>query len=76
MGLDLSRQRVRRGHSAQRSRRAQPGEHVSSFARTREAQRGVTGLETAIIMIAFVVVASVFAMTTLKTGIFAAEQGQ
>ena len=40
------------------------------------AQRGVTGLETAIIMIAFVVVASVFAFTVLSTGVFSAEQGK
>ena len=32
-------------------------------------QRGVTGLETAIILIAFVVVASVVAFTVLSTGI-------
>lgn len=39
-------------------------------------QRGVTGLETAIILIAFVVVASVFAFTVLSTGIFAAERSR
>lgn len=39
-------------------------------------QRGVTGLETAIILIAFVVVASVFAFTILSTGIFSAERGK
>ena len=39
-------------------------------------QRGVTGLETAIILIAFVVVASVFAFTVLSTGIFSAEKGK
>ena len=39
-------------------------------------QRGVTGLETAIIMIAFMVVASVFAMTTLQVGLFSASQGK
>ena len=35
-------------------------------------QRGITGLETAIILIAFVVVASVFAYTVLSAGIFSA----
>ena len=35
--------------------------------------RGVTGLETAIILIAFVVVASVFAYVVLSAGIFAAN---
>ncbi len=41
-----------------------------------EAQRGITGLETAIILIAFVVVASVFAFTVLSTGIFASERSK
>ncbi len=36
----------------------------------------MTGLETAIILIAFVVVASVFAFTVLSTGIFSAERGK
>ena len=40
------------------------------------SERGVTGLETAIILIAFVVVASVFAFTVLSTGIFSAERGK
>jgi len=39
-------------------------------------QSGVTGLETAIILIAFVVVASVFAFTVLSTGVFSAERGK
>ncbi len=42
----------------------------------RRSERGVTGLETAIILIAFVVVASVFAFTVLSTGIFSAERGK
>ncbi len=40
------------------------------------AQRGITGLETAIILIAFVVVASVFAFTVLSAGIFATERSK
>ena len=39
-------------------------------------QRGITGLETAIILIAFVVVASVFAFTILSSGIFASERSK
>ena len=39
-------------------------------------QRGITGLETAIILIAFVVVASVFAYTVLSAGVFSAEKGK
>ena len=46
---------------------------IQSLAR---GQRGVTGLETAIILIAFVVVASVFAFTVLSTGIFSSERGK
>ena len=44
--------------------------------RLRNSERGVTGLETAIILIAFVVVASVFAFTVLSTGIFSAERSK
>ena len=41
-----------------------------------DGQRGITGLETAIILIAFVVVASVFAFTVLSTGIFSSERSK
>lgn len=37
----------------------------------RDSQKGITGLETAIILIAFVVVAAVFAYTVLSAGLFA-----
>ena len=43
---------------------------------TVASQKGITGLETAIILIAFVVVASVFAFTVLSTGIFSSEKGK
>ena len=39
-------------------------------------QRGITGLETAIILIAFVTVASVLAYSVLTAGIFSAERGK
>jgi flagellin FlaB len=39
-------------------------------------ERGITGLETAIILIAFVVVATVFAFIVLTTGMFSAERGK
>lgn len=39
-------------------------------------EEGVTGLETAIILIAFVIVASVFAFVVLSTGLFSAERGK
>lgn len=39
-------------------------------------QRGMTGLETAIVLIAFVTVASVLAYSVLSAGIFSAEKGK
>jgi flagellin FlaB len=39
-------------------------------------QKGITGLETAIILIAFVVVAAVFAYTVLSAGLFSTQKGQ
>lgn len=44
--------------------------------RRTEQSRGITGLETAIILIAFVVVATVFAFTVLSTGVFSAERSK
>jgi flagellin FlaB len=46
------------------------------MTRQSERQQGITGLETAIILIAFVVVVSVFAFTVLSTGIFSAERSK
>ncbi len=42
----------------------------------RREERGITGLETAIILIAFVVIASIFAYTVLSAGIFSSQKGQ
>ena len=39
-----------------------------------KAEKGITGLETAIILIAFVVVASVFAYTVLTAGVFSSQK--
>lgn len=39
-------------------------------------ERGMTGLETAIILIAFVTVAAVFAYAVLSAGLFSAERGK
>ncbi len=39
-------------------------------------ERGITGLETAIILIAFVVVAAVFAYTALSAGLFSTQKSQ
>ena len=39
-------------------------------------RRGITGLETAIILIAFIVVAAVFAFTVMTTGLFSSEKAK
>jgi flagellin FlaB len=39
-------------------------------------ERGITGLETAIVLIAFVVVASVFAFAVLSTGLLSSEKSK
>ena len=44
--------------------------------RLHRGERGITGLETAIILIAFVVVAAVFAYTVLSAGIFTTQKSQ
>lgn len=44
--------------------------------RVTKDQRGVTGLETAIVLIAFVVVSSVFAYSVLNTGLSSADMGK
>jgi flagellin FlaB len=46
------------------------------FKKGNREQKGITGLETAIILIAFVVVASVFAYTVLSAGIFSSQKGK
>jgi flagellin FlaB len=45
------------------------------FRRLQE-EEGITGLETAIILIAFVVVAAVFAFVVLSTGLFSSERSR
>jgi flagellin FlaB len=52
-----------------------PGK-LRQIARRVQDERGITGLETAIILIAFVVVATVFAFIVLTTGLFSAERGK
>ena len=39
-------------------------------------QRGITGLETAIVLIAFVVVSSVFVFAALSTGLFSSDKAK
>jgi flagellin FlaB len=49
---------------------------LRDLLRRARDERGITGLETAIILIAFVVVATVFAFIVLTTGLFSAERGK
>ena len=46
------------------------------FKKFMNHEKGITGLETAIILIAFVVVAAVFAYTALSAGLFATQKAQ
>jgi len=46
------------------------------FRKIRDKQEGITGLETAIILIAFVIVASVFAYVVLSAGLFSSQKAK
>jgi flagellin FlaB len=46
------------------------------FRKFMNREKGITGLETAIILIAFVVVAAVFAYTALSAGLFSTQKSQ
>jgi flagellin FlaB len=48
----------------------------NSLKKFHQDERGLTALETAIILIAFIVVASVFAFTILSAGTFSTERGK
>ena len=48
----------------------------SNVRKPNADQRGITGLETAIVLIAFVVVASVFAFAVLSTGLTSSEKSK
>jgi len=48
---------------------------IDRIRKVRE-ERGITGLETAIVLIAFVVVAAVFAFVVLSTGLFSSERSK
>jgi flagellin FlaB len=49
---------------------------IMGLIRRGHEDRGITGLETAIVLIAFVVVASVFSFVVLSTGLFSSERGK
>ena len=56
-------------------RRPSPNWRAHLF-RDPDQSRGITGLETAIVLIAFVVVSSVFAFAALSTGLFSADKSK
>lgn len=47
---------------------------LKPILKLRKKQEGITGLETAIILIAFVIVASVFAFVVLSAGLFSSQK--
>ncbi|MFC1869713.1 archaellin/type IV pilin N-terminal domain-containing protein [Chloroflexota bacterium] len=49
---------------------------MQKLFKLHKEQKGITGLETAIILIAFVVVAAVFAYTVLSAGLFSTQKSQ
>jgi len=49
---------------------------MKAMSRLHKDERGLTGLETAIILIAFVTVAAVFGYAVLSAGLFSAERGK
>ena len=52
------------------------GLKLSVIFKLNKAQPGITGLETAIVLMAFVLVASVFAFAVLSTGLISAEKSK
>ena len=52
------------------------GKYFNSLAHLHKDEKGMTGLETAIILIAFVTVAAVFSYAVLSAGLFSAERGK
>jgi archaeal flagellin FlaB len=49
---------------------------IKAISTRHQGQKGITGLETAIILIAFVTVASVLGYSVLSAGIYSAEKGK
>ena len=49
---------------------------LNSTPKLASDQRGITGLETAIVLIAFVAVSSVFAFAALSTGLFSSDKAK
>jgi len=53
-----------------------PVKFLNESLRFDRDERGITGLETAIVLIAFVVVSSVFAFAALSTGLFSSDKAK
>lgn len=49
---------------------------LRSYPKILNGEKGITGLETAIVLIAFVVVSSVFAFSALSTGMFSSDKAR
>ncbi|MFA5054624.1 MAG: flagellin [Dehalococcoidia bacterium] len=52
------------------------GKFSKALVKFHKGEKGITGLETAIILIAFVTVAAVLAYSVLSAGVFSSEKGQ
>ncbi len=50
--------------------------YMKAISKLHKGEKGMTGLETAIILIAFVTVAAVFGYAVLSAGLFSAERGK
>ncbi len=57
-------------------RKKHTGKIFSAIDSIRNDQSGITGLETAIVLIAFIIVAAVFAFAVLTTGLFTTERAK
>lgn len=64
---------IRTGEEKLKARHPRKMLSLSDF---KADQKGITGLETAIVLIAFVVVASVFAFAVLSTGLTSSQKSQ
>ena len=53
-----------------------PSRFVNAMIIASKNEKGITGLETAIVLIAFVVVSSVFAFAALSTGMFSSDKAR
>ena len=74
--LQLASQGNKSGSNRRKGRNEMERNRFASPGNLGTDQRGITGLETAIVLIAFVVVASVFAFAVLSTGLLSSEKSK